>query len=215
MKGKIWDWYAPIYKRAMRAEERSYAFLYRRIPKLIRGKEVLELATGPGLLAKRVAPVTKRMLATDYSAGMIAEAKKGACPKNLRFEVADALSLPYADASFDAVIIVNALHLLPEPERALREIARVLRPDGILIAPNFVKQRKSLRSRCWEALLSLAGVRFANQWTAAEYRDFLRKNGWELVFYKELRVRMSLLYTECKRKSKRDKLSVVPTSGQN
>ena len=48
MKGKIWDWYAPIYKRAMRAEERSYAFLYRRIPKLIRGKEVLELATGPG-----------------------------------------------------------------------------------------------------------------------------------------------------------------------
>lgn len=215
MKGKIWDWYAPIYKRAMRAEERSYAFLYRRIPKLIRGKEVLELATGPGLLAKRIAPVTKRMLATDYSAGMIAEAKKGACPKNLRFEVADALSLPYADASFDAVIIVNALHLLPEPERALREIARVLRPDGILIAPNFVKKRERLAGRCWELLLALAGLRFTNQWTAEEYRAFLEKYGWEVLFYKELRARMPLLYTECKRKSKRDKLSVVPTSGQN
>ena len=215
MKEKIWDWCAPIYSRVMRAEEKSYAFLYRRIAKLVRAKEVLELATGPGVLAKRIAPVTKRMLATDYSEGMIAEAKKGACPNNLRFEVADALSLPYADASFDAVIIVNALHLLPEPERALREIARVLRPDGILIAPNFVKQRKSLRSRCWEALLSLAGVRFANQWTAAEYRDFLRKNGWELVFYKELRERMPLLYTECKRTSKRDKSSVVLTIGQN
>lgn len=215
MKRKIWDLYAPIYSRAMRAEERSYAFLYRRIPKWVRAKEVLELATGPGVLAKRIAPVTKRMLATDYSEGMIAEAKKGACPNNLRFEVADALSLPYADASFDAVIIVNALHLLPEPERALREIARVLRPDGILIAPNFVKPRESLRTRCWEALLSLAGVRFTNQWTAAEYRDFLRKNGWELVFYKELRERMPLLYTECKRTSKRDKSSVVPTSGQN
>ena len=215
MKGKIWDWYAPIYKRAMRAEERSYAFLYRRIPKLIRGKEVLELATGPGLLAKRIAPVTKRMLATDYSAGMIAEAKKGACPKNLRFEVADALSLPYADASFDAVIIVNALHLLPEPERALREIARVLRPDGILIAPNFVKKRERLAGRCWELLLALAGLRFTNQWTAEEYRAFLEKYGWEVLFSKELRARMPLLYTECKRKSKRDKLSVVPTSGQN
>ena len=209
MKGKIWDWYAPIYKRAMRAEERSYAFLYRRIPKL------LELATGPGLLAKRVAPVTKRMLATDYSEGMIAEAKKGACPKNLRFEVADALSLPYADASFDAVIIVNVLHLLPEPERALREIARVLRPDGILIAPNFVKKRERLAGRCWELLLALAGLRFTNQWTAEEYRAFLEKYGWEVLFYKELRARMPLLYTECKRKSKRDKLSVVPTSGQN
>lgn len=215
MKEKIWDWCAPIYSRVMRAEEKSYAYLYRRISKLVRGKEVLELATGPGALAKRIAPVTKHMLATDYSEGMIAEAKKGACPKNLRFEVADALSLPYADASFDAVIIVNALHLLPEPERALREMARVLRPDGVLIAPNFVKQRESLRSRCWEALLSLAGVRFTNQWTAAEYRDFLRKNGWELVFYKELRERMPLLYTECKRTSKRDKSSVVLTIGQN
>ena len=199
MKEKIWDWCAPIYSRVMRAEEKSYAYLYRRISKLVRGKEVLELATGPGALAKRIAPVTKHMLATDYSEGMIAEAKKGACPKNLRFEVADALSLPYADASFDAVIIVNALHLLPEPERALREMARVLRPDGVLIAPNFVKQRESLLTRFWEALLSLAGLRFANQWTPEEYLDFLKKNGWEVRFYKVMQARMPLIYTECRR----------------
>ena len=199
MKRKIWDLYAPIYSRAMRAEERSYAYLYRRIPKLVRAKEVLELATGPGVLAKRIAPVTKRMLATDYSEGMIAEAKKGACPKNLRFEVADALSLPYADASFDAVIIVNALHLLPEPERALREIARVLRPDGILIAPNFVKKRERLVDCCWEAVLRLVGVRFEHQWTAGEYLAFFRDNGWELLFYKEMQARMPFLYVECGR----------------
>ena len=199
MKGKIWDLYAPIYSRAMRAEERSYAYLYRRIAKLVRAKEVLELATGPGVLAKRIAPVTKHMLATDYSEGMIAEAKKGACPNNLCFEVADALSLPYADASFDAVVIVNALHLLPEPERALREMARVLRPDGVLIAPNFVKQRESLLTRSWEALLSLAGLRFANQWTPEEYLDFLKKNGWEVRFYKVMQARMPLIYTECRR----------------
>lgn len=199
MKRKIWDLYAPIYSRAMRAEERSYAYLYRRIPKLVRAKEVLELATGPGVLAKRIAPVTKRMLATDYSEGMIAEAKKGACPKNLRFEVADALSLPYADASFDAVIIVNALHLLPEPEFALREIARVLRPDGILIAPNFVKKRERFVDRCWEAVLRLVGVRFEHQWTAGEYLVFFRDNGWEPLFYKEMQARMPFLYVECRR----------------
>lgn len=199
MKGKIWDLYAPIYSRAMRAEERSYAYLYRRILKLVRAKEVLELATGPGVLAKRIAPVTKRMLATDYSAGMIAEAKKGACPKNLRFEVADALSLPYADASFDAVIIVNALHLLPEPERALRGIARVLRPDGILIAPNFVKKRERFVGCCWEAVLGLVGVRFEHQWTVGEYLAFFRDHGWELLFYKETQARMPFLYVECGR----------------
>lgn len=199
MKGKIWDLYAPIYSRAMRAEERSYAYLYRRISKLVRAKEVLELATGPGVLAKRIAPVTKRMLATDYSEGMIAEAKKGACPKNLRFEVADALSLPYADASFDAVIIVNALHLLPEPEFALRKIARVLRPDGILIAPNFVKKREHFVGCCWEAVLGLVGVRFEHQWTVGEYLAFFRDHGWELLFYKETQARMPFLYVECGR----------------
>ncbi len=69
----------------------------------------------------------KRMIATDYSGGMIREAKKGAIPANLTFEAADATALPYADDSFDVVLIANALHVMPEPEKALREIDRVLR----------------------------------------------------------------------------------------
>ena len=76
-------------------------------------KEVLELATGPGLLAKHVAHAAKRMVATDYAEGMIREAQKGPCPANLTFEVADAKALPYPDASFDVVLIANALHIMP------------------------------------------------------------------------------------------------------
>ena len=104
MKKKTWDLYAPIYKKAMQADQKIYDFMYERIPVMIRDMEVLEIATGPGLLAKHVAPAAKRMIATDYSDGMIAEAKKGDCPANLTFEVADAMNLPYADHSFDAVI---------------------------------------------------------------------------------------------------------------
>ena len=129
MKKKIWDLYAPIYKQAMKADQRIYDFMYKRIPGKIRGKEVLEIATGPGLLAKHVAPAAKSMIATDYSDGMIAQAKKGGCPANLRFEVADAMDLPYPDKSFDAVLISNALHIVPDPEKVLTEIDRVLRPD--------------------------------------------------------------------------------------
>ncbi|MBQ8954857.1 MAG: class I SAM-dependent methyltransferase [Clostridia bacterium] len=200
MNKKIGDLYAPIYKRAMKADERVYDFMYQRIPEKIKDLEVLEIATGPGLLARHVAPAAKRMIATDYSEGMIAQAKKGEPIANLRFEVADAMNLPYADDAFDAVLIANALHILPDPEKALREIDRVLRPGGLLIAPNFVEHKGTLLSRVWSGILSVAGVRFEHQWTAREYLDFLESHGWRVTFSREMAARIALMYAECERK---------------
>ena len=202
MKKKLWDLYAPIYERAMRSDRKVYQFMYDRIPEVIRGKEVLEPATGPGLLAKHVAPAAKGMVATDYSEGMIAEAKKGHCPGNLTFAVADATDLPFEADSFDAVLIANALHVMPEPERALGEIGRVLRKDGVLIAPNFVEHNAGFTSRLWSGILRLAGVRFEHPWTGREYLAFLKEQGWNVSFHKELSARITLLYVECERNRK-------------
>ena len=199
MNKKTWDLYAPIYKRAMKADQQIYDFMYARIPEKISGKEVLEIATGPGLLAKHVAPAAKRMVATDYSTGMIAEAQKGACPENLTFAVADATALPYSDNSFDVVIISNALHIIPQPERALYEIDRVLRPGGLLIAPNFVEHKGTFKSRLWSGILRLAGISFEHQWSAEQYLEFLEKNGYRVTFSREMAARIAMMYAECQR----------------
>ena len=199
MKKKIWDLYAPIYKQAMNADQKIYTFMYERIPQKIRDMEVLEIATGPGLLARHVAPAAKRMVATDYSDGMIAEAKKGECPANLTFEVADAMNLPYAGNSFDAVLIANALHIVPDPVKVLGEIERVLRPGGLLIAPTFVEHKGTLGSRIWSGILRIAGIRFEHQWSAQEYLKFLEDNGWTVEFSKAMEARIAMMYTECRK----------------
>lgn len=182
----MWDIYAPIYEKAMRVDQKYYGYMYERIPKQIADKEVLELATGPGLLAKHVANASKSMIATDYSDGMIKEARKGKYPVNLNFEVADATALPYANESFDVVLIANALHVMPNPEKALSEIDRVLRKGGMLIAPNFVGHKKGAVSRIWSGILKLAGIRFDHQWTSDEYLEWLENHGWKVVFSKLL-----------------------------
>ena len=202
MKKKIWDLYAPIYKQAMKADQKIYTFMYERIPQKIKEMEVLEIATGPGLLARHVAPAAKRMVATDYSDGMIAEAKKGECPANLTFEVADAMNLPYSDRSFDAVLIANALHIVPDPVKALGEIERVLRPGGLLIAPTFVEHKGTLGSRIWSGILRIAGIRFEHQWSAQEYLKFLKDNGWKVEFSKTMEARIAMMYTECRKAEK-------------
>ena len=200
MNKKMWDLYAPVYEKAMRMDLKYYRYMYDRIPSRIGGKEVLEIATGPGLLAKHVAGVSKSMIATDYSEGMIKEACKGEYPEQLKFEVADAANLQYEDKSFDAVIIANALHVMPGPEKALSEINRVLRTDGILIAPNFVGHKKGTVSKIWAGILKLAGIKFEHQWTPEEYLKWLEEHGWKVTFSKLLPSRISLMYAECVRK---------------
>lgn len=200
MNKKVWDIYAPIYEKAMRMDKKYYEYMYQRIPVQIKDKEVLEIATGPGLLAKHVAGFSKKLIATDYSNGMIKEAKKGEYPSNLFFEVADATNLPYKDNSFDVVIIANALHVMANPDKALQEIDRVLKKDGIMIAPNFVGHNNGAISKIWSNILKLAGIKFEHQWTPDEYVDWLDKHGWTVVYSKLMPSRISLLYTECVRK---------------
>ena len=133
----FWDKNAGRYDRFMRKDRAAYDEMYVLIRPVVKAKTVLELATGTGLIAKHIVNAAAHIEATDASAEMIAEAKRDNRSAKLHFSVQDMFRLPYADKSFDVVIVSNALHIVPQPEKALAEIRRVLKDDGVLIAPTF------------------------------------------------------------------------------
>lgn len=105
--------------------------------------------------------------------------------------------LPYAGRSFDVVIVSNALHIIPEPEKALREIRRVLKDDGMLIAPTFTHAGNSLYGRVKAFVMKLASFPLHRKWSGEAYLAFLRENGWTVRKSEVLKASFPLTYTEC------------------
>ena len=193
----FWDRNAGLYDCFMRKDKAVYEKMYELICSVVKDKTVLELATGTGLIAKHIVKVAARIEATDASPKMIAEAKRGNCSAKLHFSVQDMFSLPYAGNSFDVVIVSNALHIVPQPEKSLREIKRVLKDDGVLIAPTFTHAENSLRGRIKAYFMRLAGFPLHSRWTSEEYLSFLRQNGWKVRKNAMLKASFPLTYAEC------------------
>ena len=193
----FWDKNAGRYDRFMRKDRAAYDEMYELIRPIVRHKTVLELATGTGLIAKNIVNAAAHIEATDASAEMIAEAKRDSRSARLHFSVQDMFCLPYADGSFDAVIVSNALHIVPQPEKALREIRRVLKDDGVLIAPTFTHSGNSFSGKVRAFFMRLAGFPLHSRWTSEEYLTFLQQNGWTVRKSVVLKASFPLTYTEC------------------
>ena len=195
----FWDKNAGRYDRFMRKDAAAYERLYELLRPMVRQKNVLELATGTGLIAKNIVSGAAHIEATDASPEMIAEAKRDNRSAKLHFSVQDMFHLPYAYESFDVVIVANALHIVPEPERALAEIRRVLKEDGILIAPTFTHAGNDFRGNVKAFFMKLAGFPLHSKWTSEEYLSFLRQNGWAVRKRDVLKASFPLTYAECEK----------------
>ena len=197
MKKTFWDRTAKIYNHFMKKDHKAYKQMYSLIYPAVRHKQVLELATGTGLIAKHIVRSADHIEATDASQEMIEQAKQGVKSTKLYFSVQDMFHLPYADQSFDVVIVSNALHIVPEPERALAEIRRVLKEDGILIAPTFTHAGNDFRGKVKALFMKLAGFPLHSKWTSEKYLHFLRQNGWAVRKSVVLKASFPLTYAEC------------------
>ena len=192
----FWDKNAGRYDRFMRKDRAAYDEMYELIRPVVRHKTVLELATGTGLIAKHIVNAAAHIEATDASAEMITEAKRTRSAK-LHFSVQDMFRLPYANQSFHVVIVSNALHIVPQPEKALQEIKRVLKDDGVLIAPTFTHAGNSFSGMVRAFFMRMAGFPLHSKWTSEEYLRFLRQNGWAVRKSAVLKASFPLTYAEC------------------
>lgn len=193
----FWNRNAKRYDRFMRKDRAAYEKLYELIRPVVKARTVLELAAGTGLIAKNIVRAASHIEVTDASEEMITEAKRNNRSAKLHFSVRDMFCLPYADKSFDVVIVSNALHIVPQPEKALAEIRRVLRDDGVLIAPTFTHGNGTLQGRIKLFFMKLAGFPLNSRWSSADYLAFLRQNGWSVRKSAVLKGSFPLTYAEC------------------
>jgi len=103
------------------------------------GKDVLEAGCGTGLLLERAASFAGRAVGVDLSAGMLDRARS----RGLRVVQGSVTNLPFPTASFDLAYSVKVLAHVEHIERALSELARVVRPGGIVLAEYY--NARSLR----------------------------------------------------------------------
>ena len=193
----FWDKNAGRYDRFMRKDRAAYDEMYELIRPIVRHKTVLELATGTGMIAKHIVNAAAHIEATDASAEMIAEAKRDNRSAKLYFSVQNMFCLPYAKESFDVVIVSNALHIVPQPEKALQEIKRVLKDDGVLIVPTFTHAGNSFSGKVRAFFMKRVGFPLHSKWTSEEYLRFLQQNGWTVRKSAVLKASFPLTYAEC------------------
>src|SRR5512147_329568 len=96
-------------------------------------RRVLEIACGTGVVTRRLAavlPENAAIVATDLSQAMLDEASAAGTQRPVEWRPADAMQLPFADGSFDAVVCQFGVMFFPDKAKAFSEVRRVLAPGG-------------------------------------------------------------------------------------
>jgi ubiquinone/menaquinone biosynthesis C-methylase UbiE len=124
------------YELQMGRHSRSLAPLFVAFAKDRAAGKVLDVGCGTGNLAVELArnPDFTSIEAFDFSPAYIAHAKARGADPRINFQTADACAIPFPDGSFDLTLSMLVLAFIPEPQRAVREMARVTKPGGTVAA---------------------------------------------------------------------------------
>ena len=183
------------------------------------GQRVLDLGCGLGAPAIRLAGTTGgTVTGVATSPNLVAAARRRAQDEGLSekvdFEVADAVGLPFPDSSFDGVLAIESIVHMPDLPAVFREVARVLRPEGRLVATDFfVKQPLSgERLAVVEAYRRLALNSELLQ--VEDYPPLLRSGGLHLVEYCDITRQTMRHHREMVRAVERQRAELLELYGE-
>jgi ubiquinone/menaquinone biosynthesis C-methylase UbiE len=148
------------------------------------GWRVLDVATGAGHTAAGIAPFVKEVVASDLSPGMVQQARKvfaGKALTNVSAVVMDAEHLHFEDESFDAVTSRIAPHHFFDIEKAISELARVLKPGGALVIEDNTAPESQPLDDFINALEKQRDPTHVRSYKKSEWKAMLAKHGLHVV----------------------------------
>ena len=181
----FWDKISPLYDLFENVYNgKVYTGTGRKVAELIEPSDVvLECACGTGAISIYIAQKCRKLIATDYAPGMLCcAAKKCRGYSNALFKKADITNIKCRDNRFDKVVAGNVIHLLPEPEKALHELERVVKPGGKIIIPTYINMSKGTGTAAVK-LITLLGADFKRQFDLDTYKKFFEEKGYRDVEY--------------------------------
>ena len=188
-----WEFFRNIDRKFLKwipfAQDGGYPFLTRFVDMQgLKGKKVLDIACGTGVLTEQFVRMGADIMAIDLTPKAVELTKKRLALYNLHGNVmeADAQRLPFPDNSFDFVCAWGCLMHMPETEKAISEIHRVLKPGGTMLAMMYHKNSVHLRLaiQLFKGILRLGYLRHDNQSLINRHTDGFLTGGNELAkFY--------------------------------
>ncbi len=173
----FWDKIAGLYDIAESLNPKAYRDMLKGITAVVpQGAKVLDCAAGTGELSIAAAVKAESVLCTDMSLPMLERARKKFAKKgikNISFGERDIFDLPDENDTYDVSIAGNVLHLLEEPEKAVRELCRVTKNGGRVIVPTFMAKNSSPLIM----LYTLLGYRAFSSYTVESYEKMLKGCG--------------------------------------
>lgn len=185
MEKTFWDRIAGAYDLAERLNAKAMHRMVGAIQRMVPARAaVLECAAGTGMISAALAPQVRSVCCTDLSLAMLDRARRKCLGRgNVTFAARDLTHLPEHDGMFDAVIAANVLHLLDEPQNAVRELYRVTKPGGVLILPTFLQGEMSASFGAAVRLYRVLGFAPRYEWTDPAYTAMLCAAGMDHMVY--------------------------------